>query len=74
MVIDQLDTIDSTKKASTVNCGIICHETHARDKLGYEILEKSMEFYRDLGKDAEFDECGAMEICMTKEEFVWAKE
>ena len=73
VIIDAHDKIGSLKKASTVNCGIICSPAHyAGESMSEEMLRRTLESARRIPY-VQFKESGCLFPCLNEEEVEWAK-
>ena len=73
VVIDAQDKIGSLKKASNINCGIVCSPAHfAPSPMSEEMCRRTIESIKDI-EYVQFNESGALYPCTTDEEVAWAK-
>ena len=73
VIVDSSEKVGGLKKASTVNCGIMCSQAlYSPDPLAMELLRLSQEATKDIHY-LKYDPSGSLYPCMTHDDVTWAK-
>ena len=60
-------------QASSVNCGIICHQSAAGTPVEKEMMKFTSNLTKQYGKEINYEQCGSLTVCLTSEEAIKAQ-